>query len=71
MTPQQTDNSWDKDASLVLHRLNTIDDELKEMNKRLSHLERSVWSLQAKAAVMGGVAGLIISGIGLLMRVAG
>ena len=71
MTPQQTDNSWDKDANLVLHRLNTIDDELKEMNKRLSHLERSVWSLQAKAAVMGGVAGLIISGIGLLMRVAG
>ena len=71
MTPQQPDNSWDKDANLVLHRLNTIDDELKEMNKRLSHLERSVWSLQAKAAVMGGVAGLIISGIGLLMRVAG
>jgi len=71
MTPQQTDNSWEKDASLVLHRLNTIDEELKEMNKRLSHLERSVWSLQAKAAVMGGVAGLIISGIGLLMRVAG
>jgi hypothetical protein len=71
MTPQQPDTTWEKDASLVLHRLNTIDDELKEMNRRLSHLERSVWSLQAKAAVMGGIAGLLISGIGLLLRVSG
>lgn len=68
MTPQHTDNSWDKDANLVLHRLNTIDAELKEMNKRLSHLERSVWSLQAKSALLGGVAGLVISGIGLLLK---
>jgi hypothetical protein len=60
--------TWENDANLVEHRLNTIDATLKEMNKRLSHIERSVWTLQAKAAVIGGISGMIISVIGLWIR---
>ena len=51
----ERDKSWESNANLIVHRLDTIDNELREMNKRLSHLERSVWSLQAKAAVIGGI----------------
>lgn len=65
------DTTWEKDASLVVHRLNTIDDHLKETNIRLTHLEKSVWTLQAKAAVIGGISGLAISGISLLFKVQG
>ena len=60
--------SWENDANLVEHRLNTIDITLKEMNKRLSHIERSVWTLQAKAAVIGGISGMIISLVGLMLK---
>lgn len=68
MPQNNKENTWESNANLIVHRLNTIDDELKEMNKRLSHLERSVWSLQAKAAVIGGVSGLLISSIGLVLK---
>ena len=68
MPPRNDDNTWESNANLIVHRLDTIDEELKEMNKRLSHLERNVWSLQAKAAVIGGISGLLISGVGLLVR---
>jgi len=68
MSPEQ-DNSWESNANLIVHRLDTIDTELREMNKRLSHLERNVWSLQAKAAVIGGLSGLVISGISFLTKV--
>jgi len=65
----ERDKSWESNANLIVHRLDTIDNELREMNKRLSHLERSVWSLQAKAAVIGGISGLLISSIGILTKV--
>jgi|TARA_R110000824_G_scaffold177726_1_gene357254 hypothetical protein len=65
---EHPDTSWERDANLVLHRLDTIDEELKEMNKRLGHLERNVWSLQAKAAFIGGSAGLVISVCGILIN---
>lgn len=69
MPSRNDDNTWESNANLIVHRLDTIDGELKEVNKRLGHLERSVWSLQAKAAVIGGISGLLISGIGLFVKV--
>lgn len=69
MTPEQDNSTWERNSNLIVHRLNTIDEELREVNKRLGHLERNVWSLQAKAAVIGGISGLLISSIGLIMKV--
>lgn len=69
MTPsKQQSDTWDKDANLVLHRLDTIDSELKNIEKRLRHIEKSVWVLQAKAAIVGGIAGMATGLISLLMR---
>ena len=65
------DTSWEKDANLVLHRLDSIDNELVDMNSRLRHIEKNVWVLQAKSAVIGGMAGLAVTLISLLMKGAG
>ena len=68
MTPNKQSESWEKDANLVLHRLDTIDDELKNIDGRLRQIEKSVWVLQAKAAIIGGIAGMVTGILSLFIR---
>tara|TARA_R100000152_G_scaffold20045_1_gene12903 strand:- start:582 stop:800 length:219 start_codon:yes stop_codon:yes gene_type:complete len=60
--------SWEKDANLVLHRLDTIDSELKNIDSRLRHIEKSVWVLQAKSAVIGAIAGMASALVSLFIK---
>ena len=66
-------NGWSKDAKLVLHRLDKIDEEicgikqneLHDIEERLRHIEGKMWVLQTKAAFVGTLAAV---GVTILMR---
>jgi len=58
-------NGWTEDAKLVLHRLDKIDQELRDIEKRLRHIEGRMWVLQTKAAFIGSLAAI---GVTLLLR---
>jgi len=58
-------NGWSEDAKLVLHRLDKIDQELRDIEKRLRHIEGRMWVLQTKAAFIGSLAAISVT---LLLR---
>lgn len=58
-------NGWSEDAKLVLHRLDKIDQELRDIEKRLRHIEGRIWVLQTKSMFIGGIAAV---GVTVLMR---
>ena len=58
-------NGWSEDAKLVLHRLDKIDQELRDIEKRLRQIEGKMWVLQTKAAFISMVAA---TGVTILMR---
>jgi|TARA_Y100000310_G_C20692379_1_gene823186 hypothetical protein len=58
-------NGWSNDAKLVLHRLDKIDQELRDIEKRLRHIEGKMWVLQTKAAFIGSIAAM---GVTVLLR---
>lgn len=58
-------NGWTEDAKLVLHRLDKIDHELRDIEKRLRHIEGKIWVLQTKAAFIGAITAV---GVTFLMR---
>jgi len=59
------ENGWSESAKLVLHRLNKIDSELRDIETRLRHIEGKLWVLQTKAAFVGTIAAV---GVTLIMR---
>ena len=58
-------NGWSSDAKLVLHRLDKIDQELRDIEKRLRQIEGKIWVLQTKALFMSAMAATAIT---ILMR---
>ena len=58
-------NGWSEAAKLVLHRLDKIDQELRDIEKRLRQIEGKMWVLQTKAAFISMVAA---TGVTILMR---
>jgi len=58
-------NGWSEDAKLVLHRLDKIDQELRDIEKRLRHIEGRMWVLQTKAAFIGSLTAISVT---LLLR---
>jgi len=44
---------------IIVHRLDKIDSDLTDIESRLRSIERSVWVLQTKAALIGAVAGMV------------
>ena len=61
-------NGWKMNERMVLHRLDRIDRELHGIDKRLRQIEGKMWVLQTKAAILGGVAGVVPSLIFFLLR---
>lgn len=58
-------NGWSEDAKLVLHRLDKIDTELRDIESRLRQIEGKLWVLQTKAAFVGTFAAVAVT---ILMR---
>ena len=58
-------NGWSEDAKLVLHRLDKIDQELRDIEKRLRQIEGKMWVLQTKAAFVSIAAA---TGVTILLR---
>ena len=54
-------NGWSSDAKLVLHRLDKIDEELRDIEKRLRQIEGKIWVLQTKALFMSAAAATAIT----------
>ena len=70
MTPPQNTNGWSEYQKLVLYRLDTIEDRLKDnddtlekMNKRISilgtHVNKLRWRAKTIASVFGLFAGMV------------
>lgn len=52
-------NGWTSDAKMVLHRLDRIDRELRDIEGRLQKIEGKLWVLSTKASLFGALAGSI------------
>lgn len=56
-------NGWNEYQKMVLSDLKEIKTMAKENANKINSLDRSIGQLEAKAAIWGGIAGLLIGGI--------
>ena len=56
-------NGWDEYKKLILHELEENTLTLKEVSKAISDIKSDVSALKVKAAVAGGIAGMVGTGL--------
>lgn len=56
-------SGWEKYQELVLYKLKENTDAVKELSKVVNDMKNDVSALKVKAALAGGVAGLVGTGL--------
>lgn len=56
-------NGWEKYQELVLYKLKENTDAVKEVSKAVGNMQNEISALKVKAALAGGIAGIVGTGV--------